>query len=176
MSKETCQLSGTGISSNKAVISAHVQPSSTHLIVTSVELLVLVAPYKEEYYFLLPTSWSSFQKVTLGLSIETQTCWIHRFSIICQKMPLTQMELPNILGCRIDFSKTTAIGVTDACVMKDTECPTSSCQNLLADFQEKLLNFQEGKLQLRKKQNNYLTKSEMHTNFSVLWYAWKLLC
>lgn len=83
-------------------------------------------------------------------------------------MPLMQMELPNILGCRIEFSKTTAIGVTDACVMKDTERPTSSCQKLLADFQEKLLNFQEGKLQLRKKQNNSLTKSEMHTNFSVL--------
>ena len=167
MSKETCQLPGTGISSNKAVISARVQPASTHLIVTSVELLVLVAPYKEDYYFLLPTSWSSFKKVTLGLSIETQTCWIHRFSFICQKMPLMQMKLPNILGRRIDFSKTTAIGVTDSCVMKDTEHPTSSCQKLLADFQEKLLNFQEGKLQLRKKQNN---------SFNQIGNAYKLQC
>lgn len=44
-------------------------------------------------------------------------------------------------------TKPTAVDVTDSCVPEDTQHTVSSCQKLLADFQEKLLNYQEGKLQ-----------------------------
>lgn len=125
---------------------------------------------------MLPTSWSIFKIVPLGVRIETGTCWIHRFSIMLSENAISlQMKLPNILECRIDLSKPTAFGVTNSCVLKGPQYWTSSCQKLLAGFQEKLLNFQEGKLQLRKNRAINLTDSEMQTNSSVLWYAWKLL-
>ena len=45
-------------------------------------------------------------------------------------------EIAKYFGCRIDSSKPTAVDMTDCCVLKDTKHTISSCQMLLADFQE----------------------------------------
>lgn len=154
MSKETCQLLGSGISSNRAVIFS---PCVIFLYSSDCLFSYLIWLHLRGglFFFMLPTSWSIFKIVPLGVHIETGICWIHRFSIMLSENAISlQMKLPNILECRIDLSKPTAFGVTNSCVLKGPQYWTSSCQKLLAGFQEKLLNFQEGKLQLRKKQSN----------------------
>lgn len=131
-----------------------VQPACIHLIATSAGWLTWVAPYRVNHYLILSPSWSFFKKVIIGLNIEIRTCWIHRFSIIFQEMPLIPLKLPNVLEFSIDFSKPTVARVTDSRVMKSMKHPASSCQKFPADFQGKPFNFQECSLQGRKKQNN----------------------